>query len=620
MANKTAGPNIPLLALAAIAVPLIVLLSGTIMYSVIYAGRIYVGISAGSVGLEGYTPDEARTVLVSRFEQYSRLPLTVRYGQQEWTAMPAEMGMRFDVDGTVGSAMAIGREGGLLDRLRDQADAWRAGEAANRPVFRLDPAQRDSFFGQLAKQVNRQPVNSRLTLAPSEFKAKISASAPGRSLNVDKTAKRIEEAIAVQSSAPIELAVDDLPAAVVEADLEPAKALAEKIMSSGVSLQFQDQSWSIAREDVADLLSLRDQPGGKVSVEIADQPLQRLVTRVAGNVNRPALNARFDYAKGNLKMVRDGVDGRTLDVSATMAAIKAQLPTDNRKVALPVKVTRPAFGPSDGSKLAIAGVIEEAITSYAGSIPERAYNVELAASRLHGVVVGAGEVFSFNDEVGPVNTISGYKLGFGITQEGGNAVTVPSVGGGICQVATTLFHPVFWAGYQVLDRVPHLYWIPKYGAPPKGLQGLDTTIDQIYDKEGNLVYAVDFTFKNNSPNPILIQAKADGNNLTFTILGTKPTWQVKVDPPKIENVVPAIQGTTRQDDPTMPVGRTIVVEEAREGFKSTIVRTVSQDGKVIDKRSFVGEYVPTRNVILVGTKKDPAALTPTPSPTPAGRR
>jgi vancomycin resistance protein YoaR len=607
----------------AVAVPIVILLAATLIYRSAYAGRIYLGVGAGNIALDGYTPDEARTVLVARFQQYAATPLTLRFQGQEWRATPGEMGMRFDVEETVKSAYAIGRDGSYFSQIGAQLDAWRKGEAATRPLFRLDAAQRSAFFTQLARQIDRQPVDAKLTLLGSEFRARVSPSRPGRALNVEKTSRRIEEAIAVQASAPIDLVVDEQPPAVFEADLQATKELAEKMMSAPLEARFEGRSWRIERDDIAEWLAIREQldASPKAVVDVADQPLQRLVARMAKEINRRPSNARFDYGGGNLKVIRESVDGRTLDVAATIAGIKAQLKEDARTIDLPVKVVKPAIGSADANKLAIAGVVDQASTvyGYPGALPERVHNVELAASRLHGVVVAPGELFSFNEEVGPVNTLSGYKVGFGITQEDGNAVTVPSVGGGICQVATTLFQPVFWAGYEIGDRVPHLYWIPRYGTPPKGLKGLDTTVDQIYDKEGNLAYAVDFTFNNNSPHPVLIQSKADGKDVTFTLLGTKPTWQVKVDGPVIENVVKPITGTVRQEDPTFPAGRSIMIEEAREGFKATIVRVVEQDGKLVDRHRFVSEYVPTRNVILVGTKKEPAPPAAAPSPTPAGR-
>jgi vancomycin resistance protein YoaR len=318
------------------------------------------------------------------------------------------------------------------------------------------------------------------------------------------------------------------------------------------------------------------------------------------------------------------VNGAKLDVDAAIAAIKSQTLTDNRQVSLPITTINPLVRAEDTSALVIKDLIEEDSTSYAGSIPERAHNVELAASRLNGVVVGPGQTFSFNDEVGQVTLASGYQIGYGITVSGTDMITVPSEGGGICQVATTLFHPVFWAGYPIKERIGHLYWIPKYGTPPKGMQGLDATVDTAYDKDGKLLYSVDFKFENNTENAVLIQSRTANDKVYFQLWGVKPDWEVKVDGPVITDVVKANPEQVKQEDPTMAAGKTLWVEEARDGFKSVITRTVSKGGKVLQTQQIISRYNASRNVLLVGTKGAPPAPAGTPTasttktPVPAG--
>jgi vancomycin resistance protein YoaR len=251
----------------------------------------------------------------------------------------------------------------------------------------------------------------------------------------------------------------------------------------------------------------------------------------------------------------------------------------------------------------IRELIERVTTSYAGGSAERRYNVELAAQRINGVIVPPGGIFSFNDEVGEVSYRSGYKRGWGISRdESGGVVTIPSEGGGICQVATTVFHAVFWSGYQIVERNWHGYWIPRYGLPPKGMKGLDATIDQVYDKDGRLVSETDLRFKNNTDAPLLLQARFDGKTLTVSLFGTKPDWQVKIDAPKIEKVVKADTTPVRQTDPSLAAGTELQIESAQDGFQATIVRTVSRVGKVLEQRSFVSTYRPSRNVFVSGPK------------------
>jgi hypothetical protein len=243
-------------------------------------------------------------------------------------------------------------------------------------------------------------------------------------------------------------------------------------------------------------------------------------------------------------------------------------------------------------------------TSYAGSIAERAWNVELATKRLAGTRIAPGEVFSFNRAVGPTTIKTGFRIGYGITMKDGDPETIPSVGGGICQVATTVFQAAFWAGLPFVERHHHLYWIPRYGQPPSGRTGMDATVDDP---------GVDLKFRNTTDDWIRLDGWTDGKNVGFTIVGVDPGWEVELIKPKIFEVVKTNPEHIRQDDPTMPAGKEVWVEHAEDGFKVTVGRLITMKGKTLDELTYTNRYLPARNVTLVGTKG--AAPRPTVSPT-----
>jgi hypothetical protein len=246
-------------------------------------------------------------------------------------------------------------------------------------------------------------------------------------------------------------------------------------------------------------------------------------------------------------------------------------------------------------------------TSYAGSIPERAWNVELAAKRLDGTTVPPGGVFSFNKAVGPTTLKSGFKIGYGIANgKDGIPETVPSVAGGICQIATTVFQAAFWAGFPFVERHYHLYWIPRYGSPPTGRTGFDATVDDP---------GVDLKFKNTTDDWIRLNSWFDGANVGFVIRGVEPGWKVEASTPKVFDVVKTTPEVVKQEDPTMPAGRQLDVEHAEDGFKVTVRRLVTLNGKTVHEYVFTNNYRPSRNVVLVGTKG--ATPTPVVTATPA---
>ena len=259
--------------------------------------------------------------------------------------------------------------------------------------------------------------------------------------------------------------------------------------------------------------------------------------------------------------------------------------------------------------LELKDVLGSATTSYAGSVPPRAHNVRLGTSRLNGAMVAPGEVFSFNEFVGPTTLDAGFQKGFGIIVSGGQAETVESVAGGICQVSTTLFQAVYWAGLEVVERWHHSYWIERYGQPPSGFTGLDTTVDDPW---------VDFKFRNNTGNWIWIESTYDDETITFTIYGINPGWKVVSTEPQITEVIKSSPVEVIREDPDMLVGETMLIEHAVDGFAISATRQVfDEDGNVLTTYEFVNRYLPARNVWLVGTKEVTPADTPTPiAPTP----
>ncbi|MBI2953957.1 MAG: VanW family protein [Chloroflexi bacterium] len=580
-------------------VAFLLVIAAVLMYQFVYADRVYLGVTAMGVDLGGDTKAEAQARLMAQATRYAGTPMSLQYGGKEWKATPAELGLRFDVDKIVNEAYELGRKGGLSDRMGAQLVIWRAGVEVQ-PFAIWDQGQRGSFLSRLARQIDQPTLDARVIVQP-DLQVRISPSQAGRKLNDTATANAIEQAFVAISALSVNLVVDETRPKIVDASAQEPKATAEKMLAAPLVLSYDDRNWPIERKEIQAMITFAQQDDGfgkaKLVPSLDDEKLKAFINKVAVEIDRKPMNARFDYSRAKLTVIRDSEDGLKVDVGAAVEAVKSQVATDQRTVTLPVDTIKPSVSAEDAGTLAAVfkDKIEEATTSYAGSIPERLHNVELAAKRLHGVVVSPGEIFSFNEELGSATIEAGFRTAWGIILREGNMQTVPSEAGGICQVSTTLFQAIFWAGYQIEERYWHLYWIPRYGVPPKGLTGLDSTVDAPY---------VDLKFKNNTSSPILIQTRTDGKNVTFSLYGQKPTWIVKVDPPFIEDEVKASTETVKEEDPTQPVGWSLWVEEAHDGFKSTIVRTVT-DGSDVRTLRLISVFRPSRNVIRVGTKPVP---------------
>jgi vancomycin resistance protein YoaR len=464
------------------------------------------------------------------------------------------------------------------------------------PSPQFDVERQEGVLRSVAEQLDRpsRDADIRLNSTPDGPVVVVTPEQTGIQVLVEPSARRLRQALAQGVPATVELALETEQPKALASDFAAARSRAERMLAEPVVLTFEERRWTIAREDVARMLTFERAAGQPAQVLVNPSALDTTLQRIAKDVDQPAMNARFAWTGSSLRSLRESQDGRTVALEGLRTMIRdGLLQGDEHSFALPVSVARPAVTTADAPKINVQSLIREGRTSYAGATAEKAHNVALASSRLNGVVVPPGGLFSFNREVGPTTLDAGFRTGWGITQLGGGARTVPSVAGGICQVATTLFQPVFRSGYMIEERNYHLYWINSYGQPPYGMKGLDATVDE----DANL----DFKFTNNTADYLLISSRVEGATLIFGLWGVKPSWDVKIDDPVITNVVTANTEVVNQNESTMPAGRRLQVESAQDGFTSVITRTVSGAGQETRTLRLTSRYQPARNVVLIGT-------------------
>ncbi|HLH25285.1 MAG TPA: VanW family protein [Chloroflexota bacterium] len=583
----------PLGALAGFAA--VLLLAGAALggYQVAFAGRAYPGVEALGVDLGGRTRDEAVAALAAQADTVLAAPVTVQAAETRHAATWRDLGLRLAPEALADRALAVGRSGNPLRRLAAQYTAATRHYAVD-AALAFDDAALDAYLQGVAQEVDRPARDAKLLVQPDATIA-YTPSQVGRQLDVAAAAARVREAQRAGAS-EVALPVAETPPQTPDALRTEARDTATRLLAQPLVLRYEDREWTVTPRELVDWLQFDGGPGQPLTARVDDAAVRKRVAALAKEIDQPASNARLDWNGGNLQVTRAAAAGRQLDQAATQQAILAHLTTDDHTVTLPVQVAAPAVTGDNLAALGITEQIEESRTSFAGSVPEKAHNIRLAAERLNGVVVPPGGTFSFNREVGPTTLETGYQWGFGITSGADGLHTVPSVAGGICQVATTLFQAFFWGGYRLEERHWHLYWIPAYTS--RDVVGLDATVDE----DANL----DMQFVNTTPHAVLIQASTDADSVTFRLYSTKPDWKVEVAPAQITDRVPADPTPVVEEDATLPAGRRIAVEAAREGFTVVVTRTVTEDGDV-RTLPLKSVYQPSRNVTLVGTGGAPAA-------------
>lgn len=420
-------------------------------------------------------------------------------------------------------------------------------------------------------------------------------SVPGRKLDIDASTTAALAALESGESSTT-LVTTPVAANITDDMTAAAQAEAASLTAEPVTVTWDSGTVDLRTEQLAAAVQFDTNSGRTpaITVSLNTDLVGKFLAPVAEQVKVAGTNADLRWINGAVEVRTPEQNGRELDVNATVASIVDGVQGGTRNVAAITHDVAPQVTAAMASSVDIREKLTSASTEYGYSSASRLHNVELAASRVDGALVPPGGTFSFNEAIGPVTYDSGYQTGYGIIITNGSISTVPSVGGGICQVATTVFQSVFWAGMPIEQRSWHLYWIPRYGQGQGGMKGLDATVDPDYD--------LDFTFRNTSNNWLAVKSSYDGMTLGFELWGTPTGWNVAVDQPVITNVVAASQEMYYEDSAELPKGTTVFVEHAEDGFDAAIHRVVTDgNGQVLDDTVFRSNYAPAKNTTLVGT-------------------
>jgi len=327
----------------------------------------------------------------------------------------------------------------------------------------------------------------------------------------------------------------------------------------------------------------------------SDEELTILIKKFESALNIAPIDARFTYQNGRVTEFRTAKDGKRVITEKIISylqeeSVPALLATKRVLIlqTIPTVIIKPDVTNNEANKMGITERIGVGTSLYHGSIPNRIYNLKLAASRLNGILIKPGEIFSFNKAVGDISSLTGYKQAYVIQ----NGKTVLGDGGGVCQVSTTFFRAILNAGLPIIERNAHAYRVHYYE------DDLGPGIDAaIYTPN------IDLRFKNESGHHILIQSSLDEANeqLMFEFYGTSDGRVATISKPVILSQSPAPE-TLYQDDPTLPQGELKQIDFSAPGANVYFTYTVMKDGKQIITDKFVSNYRPWQAVFLRGTK------------------
>ncbi|WP_246582869.1 VanW family protein [Clostridium mobile] len=314
--------------------------------------------------------------------------------------------------------------------------------------------------------------------------------------------------------------------------------------------------------------------------------VQKFVDGIEKDINKNPQDAKITRNNGAFNITSETV-GKKLNKEKLMEDILSKMEygiKEDLQVSAEVQDVKARITKS--SLASIDGLISTFSTHYSGiSSAERANNIVVSTKSIDGTVLMPGDVFSFNGTVGERTVARGYQAGPVII---GNKVE-SGLGGGICQVSSTLYNAVLMSNMRSVERVHHTL-------PSSYVQlGRDATVDW-----GN----IDYKFKNTLNFPVYIQGTTSGGNVTFNIYSnqslTKNRYAITND------VYSTVESTTKTvEDPKLPQGSEEVVQKAYTGYKVKVYRNIYENETLV-KQELVSDdfYRPVEGLVKVGTKKN----------------
>lgn len=568
---------------------LLALLAG---YQFMTQDQIYSGVSPiYGVEVAGMTRQEALLALSEHPSYAESATFTFEYQDQQWSYSGTELGIAFDANATINNAFAVGRSGAWSQNLATRWRAWRDGQPVA-PVITYNRTQAEQQLTQLAQDyINRPALDATLVLQENQVTTTPSQS--GLTLDIPATLAALEsEVLAMNNRSIIALAVAEQHPAVVDTS-EAAAQIEQALDERGVTFFIPAESgadagpWVARTESIQNMLRVerKENADGTAyyDVSVTLDQAREFLTKLYDDLSRDARNSRFIFndTTRQLEVIDSSVNGRTLDIDATVARFPtAVFSSDDRTVPLVFSEVVPLVNNNATAEaLGITELISEATTYFAGSTSGRRANIQVAAARYHGLVIAPGEEFSFNKYLGDVAPEAGFEQALIIV--GGQ--TIEGVGGGVCQVSTTIFQAAFYAGFPILERYTHAYRVGYYEMG-EGV-GMDAA-----------VYSpiIDFRFKNDTPYHLLIETyvRPSASEVTFKFYSTSMGRRVVKEGPVFKNETPSPAPIYRAD-PNLQPGEVIQTDYAVGGVEVFVYRTIYEGDQIVrEKEQFYSNYVP----------------------------
>jgi vancomycin resistance protein YoaR len=536
------------------------------------AGARIAGVEVG-----GLSPKAAQRVLEHRALELRRVPVVFTRGDRRFEIRPAAVAVEVDWAAAVEAARQEGEGFGPVQGLK-RIGLHVFGTDVSPAVDVYEPAL-ERQLNRIAAAVDDPHRDAAVRLRGLE--PRIVKGREGVVLDREAASRLMVQALAGFERRPVALPIRiDRPSMRAD-DLTLAESQVRAALSSPVKLTLGPTTYRIPRWRIAKLLALPED-GSRV-VRIGGPYAERYFKRLQRTVGRPARSADWEVtAAGKIKVVPHR-NGRQLDVTQTSRALLAGAlaPTAARRVADVEVVSKvPPRTTTEAKAMGITGLVGGYTTIY-GGIANRIHNVQLVARLIDRTLIPPGSQFSFNRTTGERTPEKGFREAPVII----NGELQTGLGGGVCQVSTTVFNAAYEAGLPIDSRTNHALYISHYP------QGRDATVN--YPD-------IDLKFRNDTDKWLLLRTFVGSSSLTVNLYGTPNGRRVESETGPL--VVTGPTPVKRIYDATLLKGKTVIDQFGSPSRSTSARRKVySPSGKLLYDATWYSSYRGEYRVVRVGT-------------------
>jgi vancomycin resistance protein YoaR len=562
--------------------PVLVVLFLIALVGIGFAGsssRIAAGVEIAGVNVGGLTPAQAQRKLEQTSKKLFWVPVEFRADGKSFSIVPAQIGVLTDWSAAIDTARHDGEGLGPLRGFK-RLEMRFFGVDVMPPVTH-SPLALNRLLSRIARSVNQPALEPAIVLDGTE--PSIASGHSGRALNRRTAARLIVRALGSPTRDPVTLPVRVTVPKVRRSDLIRVMGQIRTAVSAPVLINLGAVQRRISPAQIEKMLVYPHD--GQRNLSIASDKASTYLSFLSKRLDKPAKDATFSTAGLSVRIVPSH-RGRVVDRGGTAAAIlRAALDPTNRVASVAMMKTEPKRSTEQARAMGITGLVGHYETSF-GGVANRIHNVELVSKLIDNTFIAPGTIFSFNQTTGERNSKKGFLTAPVII----NGEVSEGLGGGICQVSTTVFNAAFEAGLGIVERTNHALYISHYPL------GRDATVNWP---------GTDLKFRNDTSHWLLLRTFSSSDTLLVVLYGTPQHRRVESQASPLHiNGPPPVK---KISDPSLPVGTTVVDDPGQPSSSTSVHRLVyTANGKLLYNDTFNSSYRSSPKIVQVGTKKKPA--------------